>query len=119
MQSARYYHCSCIIQSDNGTPDSIIVIGGFTNEGISNTTEIFIIREKKWIQGPTFPFKISDAACASLPPTTSFACAVVGGWTDKEEPSSDVYGLNRSLTSWKYLGKIKKGKFRHIVLPLS
>ena len=48
----------------------------------------------------------------------NFACVVVGGYTDKEVCSSDVYGLNRSLTSWTHLGNIGKGRNRHIVLPL-
>ena len=120
---ARRYHCSCIIQSDDGTSDVIIVIGGETNQGITNTTEIFSINKSQWTQGPPLPCGIGWAACVSLPPTmksvTNISCVVVGGCTDKESYSSDVYGLNRPLTSWTHLGKIKKGRHDHIVLPLS
>ena len=118
----RNSHCSCVIQSDDGTPESIIVIGGY-HQGIrTNTTEIFKISEKKWIQGPPCPCGIANAACASLPPTmksvSNIGAVVVGGDTEKERFSSDVYGLNRSLTNWKHLGKIKKGRIGHIVFPL-
>ena len=75
------------------------------------------------------PFGIDDAACVSLPPTmksvSNISCVVVGGNTERwtgdtgGEDSSDVYGLNRSLTTWTHLGKIKKGRYGHIVLPLS
>ena len=69
------------------------------------------------------PCRIVSAACASLPPTmksvSNIGCIVVGGWTDKESCSSDVYGSNRSLTGWAHLGKISKGRLGHIVLPLS
>ena len=121
--SARYTHCSCIIQSDGGTQDVIIVIGGSTNQGVTNTTEIFNIDKSQWTQGPPLPCRIDSAACVSLPPTmksvSNISCVVVGGCTDKQRCSSDVYGLNRSLTSWTHLGKIKKGRWGHIVLPLS
>merc|ERR1712156_849637 len=82
LLSARSHHCSCVIQSDDGTREAVIVIGGLTNEEITNTTEIFKIGEKQWIQGPPFPCKIDGAACLSLPPPMSFACVVIGGETD-------------------------------------
>merc|ERR1711997_771212 len=106
--SARYGHCSCIIQSDDGTTDVIVIIGGDTNQGITNTTEIFNIKESKWTQGPPLPFGIDDAACVSLPPTmksvSNISCVVVGGTNldatiRNKYNSSDVYGLNSSLTS--------------------
>ena len=120
LRFSRTGHCSCVIQSYDETPDAIIVIGGVTSPGgLTTTTEIFKIREGQWIQGPPFPFKISSAACVSLLPTMNFACVVVGRNKQYiEEWFSDVYGLNRSLTSWTHLGKIKKGRSCHIVLPL-
>ena len=100
-----------------------MVIGGWTNQGRSNTTEFFNIKESKWTQGPPLPCGISHPACASLPPTMksipNISCIVVGGGNDKERFSSDVYGLNRTMTNWTHLGKIKKGRRGHIVLPLS
>ena len=127
MISARYGHCSCIIQSDDGTTDAIIIIGGDTDEGITNTTEIFNIKESKWTQGPPLPVGIDRAACVSLPPTmksvSNISCVVVGGQMDirinNKYNSSDVYGLNSSLTSWTHLGKIRRERHGHIVLPLS
>ena len=74
------------------------------------------------------PFGIDDAACVSLPPTmksvSNISCVVVGGTNldatiRNKYNSSDVYGLNSSLTSWTHLGKIKKERWGHIVLPLS
>ena len=94
-----------------------------TNEGKANTTEIFKIGEKQWIEGPPFPCEIDGASCVSLPPPMNFACVVVGGETDEDtiddQETSDVYGLNRSWTGWTYLGKIKKGRQMNIVLALS
>ena len=124
---ARSNHCSCIIQSDDGTPDVIIIIGGRKER--TNTTEIFNINKTQWTQGPPLPCGIKWAACVPLPPTmksvSNISCVVVGGNTERwtgdtgGEDSSDVYGLNRSLTTWTHLGKIKKGRSDHIVLPLS
>jgi len=123
LKLARTGHCSCIIQSDDGTQDSIIIIGGWTNQGRTNTTEIFNINQSKWTEGPNFPCGIISAACVPLPPTmksvSNISCVVVGGSTDKGLYSSEIYGLDRTMTKWTHLGKIKKGRESHIVLPLS
>ena len=132
MLSARSGHSSCVIQSDDGSVDSIIIIGGWTDktsrlfrQGRSNTTEIFNIKEQKWVPGPTFPCEISDSACVSLPSTMKFTCLVIGGEIEgiscccaSEPKSNDVWGLNKSLTKWTHLGRIRKSRSRHIVLPL-
>ena len=84
------------------------------------TTEILNIKKQKWIQGPSLPCGIQQAACVSLPFSTEFACIIVGGCTMIEEPaSSDIYGLNNALTKWKHLGKIRKGRQSHIAVSLS
>ena len=83
------------------------------------TTEILNIKKQKWIQGPPLPCGIQQAACVSLPLSTEFACIIVGGCTDEEQASSDIYGLNNALTEWKHLGKIRKARQSHIAVPLS
>ena len=97
----------------------------------SNTTEIFNIKEHKWIPGPTLPerfgkFPISydykkfvprGSAYVSLPSTMKFTCLVIGG--EDLEMRNDVWGLNKSLTSWTNLGKIRGFRSGHIALPLS
>ena len=116
---ARSQHSSCVIQSDDGTQDSIIIVGGeTTDDEMINTTEIFKIRDQQWIPGPPFPCDIRCAACVSLPLAMDFACLVIGGDTYEDSYSSVVYGLNKSLTSWSRLGNIRKGRQHHIVLPL-
>ena len=94
-----------------------------TNRYRTNTTEIFNINKSQWTQGPPLPYGITYAACVSLPPTmksvTNISCVVVGGSTDKESYSRDIYGLDRTMTTWTHLGKIKKERHGHIVLPLS
>ena len=119
MPTPRDYHCSCTIQSDDGSTKCVIIMGGTTNKGrFSKTTEI-LNQDFRWVQGPLLPVGIEDAACVALPPKCDLACVVIGGETIEESYSSNVYGLNKSLTKWYTLGKIKTGRRRHIALPLS
>ena len=68
---------------------------------------------------------MQSPARVALPPTSNFACVVLGGWTDDKDDeddykvSNDVYGLNNKLTEWTYLGKMRRGTCRHIALPLT
>ena len=95
------------------------MIGGRTDqEKYSNTTEIFDLEGPKWAQGPKLPLGIEEAACIAVPPTHDLSCVVVGGWTEEEYHSSNVYGLSKSLTEWTLLGKIKTGRSAHIILPI-
>ena len=68
------------------------------------------------------PCEVRNAACVSLSPTTNFACVIVGGETFGSNPSN-VYGLNKTLTEWTDLGKIRSERqyamMRPIALPLS
>ena len=77
------------------------------------------MKDKKWVQGPTLPCGVFDAASVSLPPRNDYACVIVGGFTIEETHSSNVYGLNKSLSQWAHLGKIRKGRQSHIALPIS
>ena len=76
------------------------------------------IKERQWVQGPSFPCHIRGAACVALPPTMKYACIVLGGCVP-EGISSNIYGCDRSLTTWKLLGEMKKGRMYHIVLQIS
>ena len=82
------------------------------------------LENQVWTQGPPLPCGIRFSACAAVPPVSNFACLVIGGNTSYDEYSftsysSNVYGLNRELTEWKWLGKIRTGRSDHIALPLS
>ena len=77
------------------------------------------MKKQKWIDGPELPLGISWASCVALPPTSNFACVLVGGKTDEEGFLSSVYGLNRLTKEWKLMGNIKTGVRWHIALPLS
>ena len=92
-------------------------MGGLRNDSIS--TEIYNIKDEMWIQGPTLPCEERCATCAPLPPTSNYACILIGKGTVKNNFSSNVYGLNKNLTDWTLLGKIKKGSDHYIALPLS
>ena len=97
----RCFHCSCAIQSDDGSVEFIIIIGGAIHYKESyhyKTTEILNIKNQKWVKGPTLPCEIEQAACASLPLLTGFACIVVGGSTFEHLASPDVYGLYNDQT---------------------
>ena len=85
----------------------------------SKSTEILNIKDQKWIIGPNLPCGIGRTECVSLPPSTNFACIIVGGATIEENLSSNVYGLNKNLSEWTPLGKIRKGRQGNIALPLS
>ena len=120
----RWRHSSCAIQSEDGSTESIIIIGGQTdpyyyNRTAVNTTEILHLKDPKWLQGPKLPLGIRRASCVELPLTSSFACVLIGGYTEEEHYSSCVYGLNRRLTEWTYLGEIRTGRHTHVALPIS
>ena len=120
MLTPRFRHSSCALHSDDGSIKCIIIIGGFTDPKRNRkTTEILHLTERKWVQGPILPEEISDAACAALPPTSHFACVIVGGSTTENTFSSNVYSLDKSLSKWTVLGKIRKGRYGHIALPIS
>ena len=138
MLEPRAGHSSCAIQSDDGSTQCIIVIGGSTNQGrYLKSVEILKVNNKKshssigakwpknnqkWAKGPPLPCVVEDAHCVPLHPLTNFACVIIGGWIGGDKPinrSSDVYGLNKELTEWKLLGKIRNGRSNHIALPLS
>ena len=78
-------------------------------------------KDQKWIQGPELPCNKGPeyASCVELPEASDIACVVIGGDIGEEYCSSNVYGLNKSATEWTFLGKIRKGRFRHIALPFS
>ena len=122
LSSPRSSHCSCVIKSEDGTDDCIILIGGCYPaypRDILDTTEIFSIKEKTWSQGPKLPIKLTDSACVALPPTTKYSCLVIVGKGEYDaQTSSEIYGLNRSLTAWSFLGTVGK-RCGHIALPLS
>ena len=125
----RKNHSSCAIQSEDGSTQSIIIVGGAILQGsglgYASTTEILHSKAPKWVQGPELPLGISNASCVALPPTSDIACIVVGGETSRAGRfsgrtfSSYVYGLNRRLTEWTLLGTIRTGRFSHIALPIS
>ena len=138
MLEPRAGHSSCAIQSDDGSTQCIIVIGGLTNQGrnlksveILNVKNIkshwsigakWPINNQQWVKAPQLPCKVEHAKCVPLHPLTNFACVIIGGVIGGDKPinrSSDVYGLNKELTEWKLLGKIRTGRNNHIALPLS
>ena len=134
---ARSHHSSCVIQADDGSTQCILVLGGQTNqEQFSKSTEILNIKDQNWIHGPTLPFGVKYAACVALPPSSNFACALIGGEIYDNHPSTlsyqlsrdhhtyslCVHGLNKALTKWLLLGKINivaAGTGHHIALGLS
>ena len=113
LLTARYNHSSCAIKSEGGTTESIIIIGGEARdrEDYLCSTEILKINEQKWVPGPDLPKGISKAVCIELPFIMQYACLIIGGKTfsaiDDPDWSSNVYGLNKSLLTWTFLGEIK------------
>ena len=72
----------------------------------SKTTEILCVTEQKWVQGPRLPVDLGFATCAALPPTSNFACVIVG-CSLSEKSFLYVYGLDKNLSEWTLLGRIK------------
>ena len=89
---------------------------------ISRTSEILDLDNRKWVQGPELPLGLHNSACVALPRTSNFACVVIGGvdWMctgNKEDKDNDkisdvVYGLNKKLTEWTFLGKMNGRRFK-------
>ena len=89
-----------------------------------------MIKERKWIRGPKLPNRIGRTTCVALPFSMNYHCIVIGvmGWggiaidalTPGHTMYENVYGLDRSLTAWRFLGKIERKKREcHITLPIS
>ena len=121
------YHCSCVIPSEDGSTQSIIIIGGTTEDReVSNTSEILDLNGQKWVQGPALPLGVRYRACVTLPPTSNFSCVVFGSETGIKSSGEDIYGLDKRLMEWKLLGKFttkRQNRFFtadfYIALPLS
>ena len=96
-------------------------MGGLTKDLVDvYLTEIYNIKDEMWVQGPTLPCEERCASCASLPPTSNYACIFIGKkGTVKNNFSSNVYGLKKNFTEWILLGKTKRGSNHSIALPLS
>ena len=77
------------------------------------------VKDQKWVQGPELPCGIRFATSTALPPSTNFACVVVGGQSEEENYSSKVYALNKIMSEWIVLGTIKIGRYSHIAIPIS
>ena len=94
-------------------------MGGLTKDLVDvYLTEIYNIKDEMWVQGPTLPCEERCASCAPLPPTSNYACIVIGKGTVENNFSSNVYGLKKNLTEWILLGKTKKGSDFSVALPL-
>ena len=125
LLTPRCCHSSCTVQSDDGSTKCIIIIGGLTDEEQnSKSTEILHIADQKWVQGPNLPVGIRNSACVALPPTSNFACVIVGGYTNDVSQSNEVtypnvYGLEKNLMKWTLLGEIRTSRTCHIALPVS
>ena len=120
LLTARHYHSSCAIQSDEGSTLFIIIIGGETDQQhFSKSTEILNLKDQKWVQGPQLPCGIRFATCVALPPSTNFACVIVGGQSEEDNYSSKVYALNKIMSEWTVLGNIRTGRYSHIAIPIS
>ena len=99
----------------------------------SDSSEILMIKERKWIQGPNLFHKISRPTCIALPFTMKYHCIVIGSHDWKCDNNccgncirqchihyEHVYGLNESLTAWLFLGKYRRNeRYRYIALPIS
>ena len=121
LLTPRMYHCSCVIQLDDGSTRSIIIIGGYTKEREdSNTTEILDINVQKWVQGPSLPSGLRYTTCVTLPQTSCLLCVVLGTGTNLEFSGTGAYGLDKRLMEWKFLGKISSysGRSACTALPL-
>ena len=121
LLDGRNYHTSCAIKSQNGNIKSIIAIGGDTTEEMfSKSTEIYKIRENKWIRGPDLPIGVRSAACVAVPPkiNINYCCLVIGGYSPEEMFSSNIYALDNNLTAWFLIGRLKTGRRNHIALSL-
>ena len=117
LLTPRYYHSSCAVQLDDGSTQCIIVIGG--PEYWPGSTEIYDIKNGKWVIGPPLPYGERYASCGPLPPTSKYACLAIGRDINDFNFSWNVYGLNRILTGWTLLGKTKKGSKSYIALAPS
>ena len=84
--------------------------------------EILDLKEQRWGKGPNLPLGTHLASCVALPPTSDFACVLIGGRTQKNVEmckGENVFGLKKSLDEWILLGTIQTGRFSHIALPFS
>ena len=119
LLTPRMSHSSCVIQSDDGSTQFIIIIGGNTEEvKDSDTTEILDLNVHKWVQGPALPFGARYTACATLPPTSNFSCVVFGTDTSKTLSGTCVYGLDKILIEWKLLGKFQTRSWGSVRMAL-
>ena len=68
----------------DGVTEGVIIMGGQlygqSKAESTDTSEIFMIKERKWIQGPQLPNKIRRPTCVALPFSMNYHCIIYSLW---------------------------------------
>lgn len=87
----RYLHSCCRIAKNNqGTENSIIVVGGWTDDEISSSVEILDERSSEWRKGPELPFPI---CCSAMVEHPDGGAVLIGGRRDSSTYLDTIFHL--------------------------
>ena len=81
----------CVVKINSTT---IMVIGGYQNDKLSNKTYILDTTKNIWEEGPSLLHGRSDFGCGKVRSdknSSEFNIIVAGGWTGKSQKSSEVF----------------------------
>ena len=119
LLEGRNCHSSCALKSIDGTIDTIVIVGGYTeSSNISSSTELFIVKENRWTRGPNLPVVVNRASFVALPNHTSYSCLLIGGCSkegNKYNLSDSIYALDNELKSWALVGHLKEARYGHTI----
>ena len=120
LLEGRHCHSSCSLISSEGSIDTIVIVGGYTeSSAISSSTELFSIKENRWSIGPDLPIVVSSASCVALPNHKTYSCLLIGGWSKEGKEyylSDSIYALDKELKTWALVGRLKDARYGHTII---
>ena len=121
MKHYRHKH-SCLLLNNE-----IFVAGGYGWPG--NSTAILNLQNNTWRPGPYLPKYIWNSQLVKAQPSSQYAAFLIGGYgyppiwigyggKDSNRFLSDIYGLTKDLKSFKRIGSLESGPYKHVALVL-
>ena len=104
LLEGRHCHSSCALKSIDGTIDTIVIVGGYTESSLmTSSTELFNIKENRWSRGPNLPIGVNSASCVAPRNHTSYSCILIGGWSNNKVSThwTRIWKHGLLLVIWK------------------
>ena len=105
LNTARYNHGCARIRDD-----SIIVAGGLGKMIWANPSEILIIGDLKWNNGPDTEESAFENRIV-MSNRKDYVALSLGGTGLSDGPTSKIYGLTQNWNEWQFLGNVSGHRY--------